>query len=311
MKILFFIPFLFFTAVLSTPYESFDCAEIPPALWCENDQVKKDCGFDKLCNRYERRMTNQTLKITLLYESLCPDCQEFILGTLHDVYTHFKNYIDLELVPFGNAKIDEKTRKVVCQHGSEECKINKYEGCAINFLQKPFDFIYCLEGKLEKSYNLEKAAPICLEYVKADVHAIDLITHCYNGEQGNKFQKAYAERTLEAHPDKHEHVPWLYFNDISLHKAQTYQSILPQTICQWLVTDSLPDICYKEFADGESVEVSDEDEDEDSESGGAEGNEDGDYISVRRNKESNGEEDTSTEEDRTSEEVELNFVNVV
>lgn len=107
MKIFLFIPFLFLTFTLSTTSNPFDCAEIPPALWCESDQMKKECGFDKLCYKYERRMTNQTLRITLLYESLCPDCQEFILGPLHDIYIHFKNYIELELVPFGNAKFDE------------------------------------------------------------------------------------------------------------------------------------------------------------------------------------------------------------
>ncbi|CEF69875.1 Gamma-interferon-inducible lysosomal thiol reductase [Strongyloides ratti] len=259
MKIFLFIIFLFFNFFVTDSYNSLDCAEIPPALWCKNDKVKKECGFDKLCNRYERRMTNQTLKITLLYEALCPDCQEFILGPLHDVYTHFENYIDLELVPFGNAKYDEKTKKITCQHGEEECKVNKYEGCAINFLPKPFHFIFCLESKLEKGYDLKKAAPTCLEYVKADVHAIDLITHCFNGEQGNKFQLAYFKRTLEAYPDEHEHVPWLYFNDISLHSAQIYQSILPQTICQWLVTDNLPDVCYKEnINEDDSIEISDE-----------------------------------------------------
>uniref|UniRef100_A0A0N4ZVU8 Saposin A-type domain-containing protein n=1 Tax=Parastrongyloides trichosuri TaxID=131310 RepID=A0A0N4ZVU8_PARTI len=243
-----------------------DCAEVPPALWCDNVALKQECGFEKLCNRYERRMHNQTLKITLLYEGLCPDCQEYITGPLFDVYTHFKNYIDLELIPFGNAKVDYKTKKITCQHGEEECKVNKYQGCAINFLPKPFEFVYCLESRLMKGFKLEDSAKTCLEHVKADVHAVDLITHCFHGEQGNKFQLAYAKLTDEAFPEKHLHVPWLYFNDVSLHKAQNYQTILSDIICQWMVNDELPDVCYRENdVDYRDIE-DDDDHDEDSDS---------------------------------------------
>uniref|UniRef100_A0A0K0E2E6 Saposin A-type domain-containing protein n=1 Tax=Strongyloides stercoralis TaxID=6248 RepID=A0A0K0E2E6_STRER len=308
MKFILFIPFLFFIFVLGDSNDSLDCAEIPPALWCKNDKIKKECGFNELCKRYERRMTNQTLKITLLYEGLCPDCQEFILGTLHDVYTHFEKYIDLELIPFGNARMDEETKKITCQHGEEECKVNKYEGCAINFLEKPFPFIYCLESKLEKGYALGEATPVCLEFVKADVHAIDLITHCYNGEQGNKFQLAYYKRTLEAYPDKHEHVPWLYFNDVSLHDAQIYQSILPQTICQWLVTDNLPDICYKEYLiEDESDEFSNEDYEEVTRKNNDKSEEfERAELNVLKSKYDSDEDDSTSDE-----EYELQFINVV
>ena len=83
-----------------------DCSKVPPAFWCANSDLASKCGFDTLCKRYSDSTKNKKLQFTLFYESLCPDCQEFMLGTFYrDVYLNFGDYIDFELVPYGNAKI--------------------------------------------------------------------------------------------------------------------------------------------------------------------------------------------------------------
>lgn len=45
------------------------------------------------------------LKITLFYEAYCPDCQDFIIEQLYPAYLKLADYIDLDLVPFGNVKV--------------------------------------------------------------------------------------------------------------------------------------------------------------------------------------------------------------
>uniref|UniRef100_A0AC35UFB0 Saposin A-type domain-containing protein n=1 Tax=Rhabditophanes sp. KR3021 TaxID=114890 RepID=A0AC35UFB0_9BILA len=222
-----------------------DCGEIPPALWCMNKHLAAECGFHELCNRYEEEMNNKTLKITLLYESLCPDCQEYIAGPLFDVYTAFKDYIELELIPYGNAKRDPKTDQLTCQHGPEECVLNKFQNCAVHFLDRSFEFVYCFENSLSKGFKLEAAAKVCFAYLETDTKTIDMIGHCFQGSQGNKFQLESAKRTEAAYPEKHKYVPWLYFNDISIGKAQSLQSSLPAAICEWFVGQNAPPSCQQ------------------------------------------------------------------
>lgn len=83
-----------------------DCSKVPPAFWCANPALTSQCGFESLCKRYSDSTKNKKLQFTLFYESLCPDCQEFLLGTFYrDVYLNFGDYVDFELVPYGNAKI--------------------------------------------------------------------------------------------------------------------------------------------------------------------------------------------------------------
>lgn len=49
----------------------------------------------------------EPLKVSLFYESLCPDCVQFIEDQLMDVYKLFKDHIQLELLPYGNAHVSQ------------------------------------------------------------------------------------------------------------------------------------------------------------------------------------------------------------
>ena len=47
----------------------------------------------------------EKLKISLFYEALCPDCIQFDSKQLYPLYEQIPEYIDLELVPYGNARV--------------------------------------------------------------------------------------------------------------------------------------------------------------------------------------------------------------
>ncbi|KAJ1370058.1 hypothetical protein KIN20_031696 [Parelaphostrongylus tenuis] len=34
------------------------CASVPPSLWCANDELSKQCGFEDLCSRTVRLRAN-------------------------------------------------------------------------------------------------------------------------------------------------------------------------------------------------------------------------------------------------------------
>ncbi|CAD7084356.1 unnamed protein product [Hermetia illucens] len=77
------------------------------------------------------------LKVQIYYESLCPDCIQFFKKQLQKSMREKDRlpYTDLELVPFGFAKIeqDPATNDLVirCQHGDKECKVNALHACVL------------------------------------------------------------------------------------------------------------------------------------------------------------------------------------
>ena len=73
--------------------------------------------------------------IDLFYESLCPDCQKFIQGSVKKALAtpDIWKIADFILYPYGNAKTAQNGSSwaITCQHGVRECEGNVIEACAI------------------------------------------------------------------------------------------------------------------------------------------------------------------------------------
>jgi interferon gamma-inducible protein 30 len=219
-----------------------DCAKVPPTFWCVNEKLTKECGFDKLCDGYSKATKNQKLQLTIFYESLCPDCQEFMTNDFYrNVYLKFGDFIKFELVPYGNAKNDDG--KIKCQHGEKECAINKYHSCVLHYMPEPIPFIVCMEARIQDGSTMDKAAEKCYYTFHVQPHVADQIIHCANGDIGDKFQQDAAKRTAEAFPDQHTHVPWILFNNVSIESQQFLISDLPVAICEFYNGDRQPGNC--------------------------------------------------------------------
>jgi interferon gamma-inducible protein 30 len=219
-----------------------DCAKVPPTFWCVNEKLTKECGFDKLCDGYSKATKNQKLQLTIFYESLCPDCQEFMTNDFYrNVYLKFGDFIKFELVPYGNAKNDDG--KIKCQHGEKECAINKYHSCVLHYMPEPIPFIVCMEARIQDGSTMDKAAEKCYYTFHVQPHVADQIIHCANGDIGDKFQQDAAKRTAEAFPDQHKHVPWILFNNVSIESQQFLISDLPVAICEFYNGDRQPGNC--------------------------------------------------------------------
>jgi len=98
------------------------CARVPPSLWCSCDKLSEKCGFTEKCKQFRSGSWNKPVSLTLLYESLCPGCSQFItqgatfiledhcseyevISVLSKVSTKIsEKYLKIELIPFGNAK---------------------------------------------------------------------------------------------------------------------------------------------------------------------------------------------------------------
>jgi interferon gamma-inducible protein 30 len=81
------------------------CCDLPPDFWCDSRESAERCNVQSQCADYKRRVL-QPIKLTLVYESLCPYCQNFIAQNLAEIYGRHRSLVDLELVPWGNAVIN-------------------------------------------------------------------------------------------------------------------------------------------------------------------------------------------------------------
>ncbi|KIH57282.1 gamma interferon inducible lysosomal thiol reductase [Ancylostoma duodenale] len=252
---------LFILLIVGLPFVSADrCASVPPSLWCSSKELSKECGFDDLCNRYcfdvfspsltyQTAAYNQRINITVLIEALCPDCQRFIVDELYpNVYKNFAGFVNIEFIPYGNAKVVNGT--IQCQHGPEECSINRFESCLIDSVQTQEQYvplIYCIENNLrvgQKSHltRRQQNASAHSPWEKTSRGSSSKLfssnkLSCLVSRLGERLQEKAAQQTdtisANVWPDKHRAVPWVVVNGISLESEQMMMDHLPYLICEW------------------------------------------------------------------------------
>ena len=142
-------------------------------------------------------------------ESLCIDCQHFFDRQLLPAYQRLgSEIISLQIVPFGNAKINETQETVECQHKDAECDANSWEQCAVEAFppEKYIGFFGCLETALPMGSRSDLFDPTVFETC-AEISGLDfeILQNCHDDHQTAwALQKKYAELT-----PPHDHVPWV------------------------------------------------------------------------------------------------------
>ncbi|KAM5583133.1 gamma-interferon-responsive lysosomal thiol protein [Rosa sericea] len=161
------------------------------------------------------------VSVDLYYETLCPDCSDFILKHLIKLFdTGLISAVDLNLVPYGNAKLGTNDT-ITCQHGPSECLLNTVEACAIETwpaLNDHFPFIYCVESLVyEHKYPQWESC-----YEKLGLNST-LIAECYNSGHGKELELKYAAETNALQPP-HQYVPWVVVDGQPLY--EDYENFL-------------------------------------------------------------------------------------
>jgi interferon gamma-inducible protein 30 len=154
--------------------------------------------------------TSAPVKVLVCTEALCPDCEDFVLKTLVPVFQQLgPEVIDLQLIPFGNAKLEDDGT-VVCQHGDGECDANAYELCAIHSNPDPKDylpFISCLAEALPMGHHDDPLDPHLFQDCADDTSLWwSRIQACRDIPQAvGELVKVAASET----PADHKYVPWI------------------------------------------------------------------------------------------------------
>ncbi|XP_046548800.1 gamma-interferon-inducible lysosomal thiol reductase-like [Haliotis rubra] len=195
---------------------------LPPSLWCSSNDVADACKVTEHCRRTVWKTVRgpaPPVNFTLYYESLCPDCRNFITTQLFPAFTAVGSIFNLTLVPYGNAEEKKVGDKWVfqCQHGEEECAENLLDTCLLNIVNDiniAFPFINCMEEGPERS---RAAFRECGK--KFPSIPTSKIEACANSSQGNQWEHEMATKTDALNP-QHQYVPWVTLNGVHNEKIQ-------------------------------------------------------------------------------------------
>ena len=180
------------------------------------------------------------VKMTVYLEALCIDSKRFVLDQLVPTFDLLgPSVIDLDIVPFGNAKLvehdnDSETKgTVTCQHGNAECDANVYELCATSLYQgnpsRYLPFFACLFATLpmHRQQTLLDTSLFAACARHAAIEFSDsLAKHCHDDPARAWQLQVDANRRTPPH----DHVPWVVFND-GPHTMDEFHDSLLEVVC--------------------------------------------------------------------------------
>ncbi|KAF5281199.1 hypothetical protein FQA39_LY17839 [Lamprigera yunnana] len=153
------------------------------------------------------------LKISIYYESLCPDSIRFITKQLYPSYAKIDSSVELDFVPYGKA-----TQHIVngqwvfkCQHHKRECQGNKYQVCGLSqnvSQQQKIDFVNCVM----ESFNPVNESTIVNCACKFELSSDDIL-ECGRSQQGDELLAKNGDQTHAVKP-KITFIPTIVFNNI-------------------------------------------------------------------------------------------------
>ncbi len=163
--------------------------------------------------RHPPHRTAPPLCRTLFSESLCPDCQDYILNDWWTMFTDpaFSDprtgIVEFGQFVWGNAR--QQGQIITCQHGAQECKMNTLQNCAIALASTNTSqwvpMIHCLETH---GTGQEKFVDTCAAASDYDLAALK---SCWTGAEGKSLDQAARAAT----PADHQFVPWTTVNGVN------------------------------------------------------------------------------------------------
>jgi interferon gamma-inducible protein 30 len=158
-------------------------------------------------NNNEILQQSQKVLVSLYYESLCGGCRDFSKTQLCPLYKSMGDYINVEFVPYGNARsmVSNSTGDItiLCQHGENECEGNRIQSCALKHLtyDQSTRLICCVESS-------SKTAKQCAQQLGIKYAPLQ---KCADSAEGMKLLYLNGVKTDQLVPP-HEYVPWVLIN---------------------------------------------------------------------------------------------------
>lgn len=166
------------------------------------------------------------VNVTLYGESLCPDCRHMVLEVIAPMLEKgLGDVMDLRYVAYGNVregKSDgEGTKGIKCQHGAQECLMNKYINCAQedgvgnSNAAVWFPYVACLADDLAPLRSSEEYGDRSRECASQAGLSASQLQECAEGAHGEALERRAGEETDGLVPE-HNFVPWMLVNGAAL-----------------------------------------------------------------------------------------------
>jgi interferon gamma-inducible protein 30 len=180
---------------------------------------------------HSRTTSSPAVQVFIYVEALCIDSKRYFHDQLVPTYDQLGSEVmDLEIVVFGNARIDLANKTLQCQHGEAECDANSYDQCAVDIYPYPdryLPYLTCLFNSLpmgRRSEPYPKAVfASCARHAALDAHALQQCR--VNSERVWELQKQAAAKS----PSELNHVPWVELNGDYMDEEQ---ADLLTSVCQ-------------------------------------------------------------------------------
>ncbi|CAJ1948572.1 unnamed protein product [Sphenostylis stenocarpa] len=179
------------------------------------------------------------VNLSVYYDSLCKSCALFIIKDLRDIFdSSLISIVNLRLVPWANAYINNNNNSISCQNGPDECELNSLESCALNLWHKvdiQYELISCFEFlAIEGTINTWKED--CLNQLGLPEKPF---LNCFNMGNGTQLGKTYINQTAQLYPSPLS-VPWVVVNNQPV--GNDYANFA-QYVCKAYRGDAVPEVC--------------------------------------------------------------------
>ncbi|CAL1579210.1 unnamed protein product [Knipowitschia caucasica] len=188
--------------------------------WCSSPEVAARCGVLKRCQKGNSTWLPQSpepVKVEVFYETLCPDCIDFMTHMLYPSSVLLRDVLDLTVVPYGNARESFDGQRYIfsCQHGEQECLGNMIQACVLNMVPAEASIIvFCMEA----AADVVQAAQACVELYAPQL-PWDRLADCVKGDLGNQLMHENAKKTKALSPP-HTSVPWVTVDGVHTEELQ-------------------------------------------------------------------------------------------
>lgn len=183
-----------------------------------------------------------SVSIVLYYECMCPYSRAFITRQLWPTYVKLGSYMEVQVVPYGNAKMitqsGGKKVKFQCQHGENECYGNMVQVCAAKKAKSTKSLLKFLDCMSQKS-SAYRYGKTCASYEGS--FKWRSLEKCARGREGEKLLRQM-DRLTRGHWPVIGYVPYVEVNGHLNTRATTNLFAL---VCDLLGPEK-PKICLAE-----------------------------------------------------------------
>ncbi|KAL2337700.1 hypothetical protein Fmac_012146 [Flemingia macrophylla] len=183
-------------------------------------------------------IAHQKVNLSVYYDSLSLPCATFIVKDLRNIFDNdLISILNLQLVPWASAYINNTNDSISCQNGPHECELSSLESCALYIwsnVDMQYEMINCLEYSAIDE-RIEKWSD-CLNQLGLPKKAF---LNCFNTGNGTELGKSYIKQIAQLDPP-HSSVPWLVVNNQPIGKDYAN---FTHHVCKAYRGAAVPEVC--------------------------------------------------------------------